>query len=302
MKIDYKILWLDDQIDLFIEDELIDKIEKHLIENGFNPIVSTAKKSDLFFEKLDDSYDLILTDYHMNDIKGDLVVEKIREQSILTEILFYTAKADLKETHKLDRISFLETSKYSGSGSHEAILVREIKKLIDLTIKKFQHIVAIRGMIMHETSFLDERMLQIVNTYLEQNEDDKETREKIFDDIIGFFKEKYSKSQDYQRKDRIDKIVKDPLMFSSAQRANVIKSIIEKTGGDDFVNDYKKEIINLRNQFAHSTLKKNEQGIEYFENRSEQIIFDALLCKKIRTDIIKHKGNIDSLEIILKKG
>lgn len=296
MKIDYKILWLDDQIDLFIEDELISRIEKHLIDEGFNPVIETASRSNIFFEKLNDTYDLILTDYHMNDTKGDEVVERIREQSILTEILFYTARADLKETHKLDRISFLETAKYSGSGSHEAILIREIKKLIDLTIKKFQHIVAIRGMIMHETSFLDERMLQIVNSYLDANKEDSALREKIFSDIIDFFKEKYTKSLDCQSKNRIDKISKDPLMFTSSQRANVVKSIVEKIGEVDFVDDYKAEIINLRNQFAHATLKKNEYGVEYFESKSEQIIFDASLCKKIRININKHKGNIDSLE------
>lgn len=296
MKIDYKILWLDDQIDLFIEDELISRIEKHLIDEGFNPIIETASRSNVFFEKLNDTYDLILTDYHMNDTKGDEVVERIREQSILTEILFYTARADLKETHKLDRISFLETAKFSGSGSHEAILIREIKKLIDLTIRKFQHIVAIRGMIMHETSSLDERMIQLVNDFLGKDDNTDEIKDRIFDDVIHFYKEKYTCSEKYKKNQRIDRIIKDPLLFSSTQRANAIKLIIDRIGTEDFIADFKKEIINVRNQFAHAMLKKNENGIEFFESKSDPIVFDSILCKKIRRDILKHKGNLDSLE------
>lgn len=36
MKIEYKVLWLDDQIDVFIEDEYVEKVKSHLEEEGFN--------------------------------------------------------------------------------------------------------------------------------------------------------------------------------------------------------------------------------------------------------------------------
>ena len=29
MKIEYKVLWLDDQIDVFIEDEYVEKVKSH---------------------------------------------------------------------------------------------------------------------------------------------------------------------------------------------------------------------------------------------------------------------------------
>ncbi len=109
MTLNYKILWLDDQIKDFIEDEIIEEVEEYLSHQGFRPEIITTSKSEEFFEKLDNSYDLILTDFHLNDINGDEVIKKIRSQdfSVMTEILFYTAKADLKDTDKISRVSFL---------------------------------------------------------------------------------------------------------------------------------------------------------------------------------------------------
>lgn len=130
MKLEYKILWLDDSIDEFIEDQHINKIKNFLEEECFEAKIITVKQVNDFFEKLDDSFDLILTDFHMNDMNGDEVVKKIRKESnIFTEILFYTAQADLKSTDKLDRISFLQTTK-----NHHKEVVKKVKSLIGLTI------------------------------------------------------------------------------------------------------------------------------------------------------------------------
>jgi len=152
MEIEYKILWLDDQIKQFKDDEIIEELEDYLEEEGFKPIIHAVDTSAKFFEKLDKSYDLILTDYHMKEMQGNMVVEKIRgsDYSILTEILFYTAKADLEAGNKINRVSFLETA--SKLGSHQEEVLKETKNLIAITIQKFQHIVSMRGMIMHETS------------------------------------------------------------------------------------------------------------------------------------------------------
>ena len=111
MHIDYKIIWLDDNIQAFENDEYIDNIKKYLIEKGFNPIIDTYSEQQNFLNNLNDTYDLILTDYHMDGMNGDEVIEKIRkDKGIFTEILFYTARANLKDTDKIDRITFFQTS------------------------------------------------------------------------------------------------------------------------------------------------------------------------------------------------
>ena len=299
MKLEYKILWLDDYIQDFIDLEAIEEIEKHLSNNGFIPNVKTVKKSSDFFTLLDDSFDLILTDFHMNDMNGDEVVEKIRssQYSIMTEILFYTAKADLKDTQKISRVSFLETN--ASTDEHIEKVISRTIELIDLTIKKFQHIVTMRGMIMHETSSLDEMSFEIITDYLTKT-DNADIKESIFDEIISFYERKFNEVSKYKKNERIDKVINDPLLFSFSQRANTLSAIIEQNELSNFIEDFKNSVIKIRNQFAHSVLEKDASGKEYFRNKSEEIIFDETLCKKIREDIIKHKINLDEIKEKLK--
>lgn len=298
MKLTYKILWLDDKIDeLFIEDEYDQELKTYLSDQGFIPEIIAVSTEDDFFDKLDSSFDLILTDYNLKEKEGetrdgDLIVKAVRDQSIFTEIIFYSARGEVKDTYKLDRITFVETNKMTDP--HQEALIKEVLKLIDLTIKKFQHIVVMRGMIMHETSTLDEIALEILNTYLSKT-GDEEIGNFIFDSIISFHAEKHSKSTEYKRKGKIDKIISDPLLLSSSQRANAIGELLNKKGIKNFMEDFKKEVIRVRNQFAHSVLDIDENGREFFRNKSEGTTFDSELCKKIRKDIVKHKWNLDLL-------
>lgn len=300
MKIEYKILWLDDNINNFIEDELIEDIKYHLIENGFVPIIITSDNPGDFFHKLDadKEYDLILTDYHMSEMNGDKVVEKIRstEYSIMTEILFYTAQAKLQDTDRISRVSFLETNKKSSGLTHAEVVIEEAKKLIDLTIKKFQHIVTMRGMIMHETSSLDERMHNIITEYFSNNATDDEFKMSIVKPIETFHKEKLEKYNKHIRQNNIEKIISDSVMFNASHRASALAKIFEQKGIYNFIEEYKDEVISLRNKFAHAKLMEGPNGEQFFQNRAENITFDANLCKKIRSDIIKHEKNISEAE------
>ena len=290
MKIEYKILWLDDQIDSFIEDELIEEIEDHLKSEGFKPTIIPVKNSEEFFKLLDDSFDLILTDFHMAGMNGDKVVEKIRKSAILTEILFYTAQADLQDTNKLDRISFLETSKHKPT-SHEDVVVERTKDLINLTIKKFQNIIAMRGMIMHETCSLDAQQLNILKNYIKNNDCDF-LIDPLFSELDKLIGEKKGKID--ARK--IKELIKDNFLFSSSYKILALSEILKHEDETDFANDYKSEIINIRNKFAHAILEKDETGKEYFKHGKDGLTFDAELCKKIRQDILKHQENLDNLE------
>jgi CheY-like chemotaxis protein len=291
MKLDYKILWLDDQIKDFIEDEIIEEVEKYLTQQGFKPEIITTSKSDDFFEKLDNSYDLILTDYHLNDINGDEVIKKIRSQdySVLTEILFYTAKADLKDTDKISRVSFLETNTLLGD--HRDEVLRAAINLIELTIKKFQSIVAMRGMIMHETSSLDVEMENILQKILESSERSA--------DIIDVIKKKYKKSNEEFNVniDKVDDIESILRTIGASHRWRAIVRNLSNGQIKSVLQDYEKEIILIRNKFAHANLQTDENGREFFKHKQDGIDFNEDFCKLIRSNIIKHKQILDSLKI-----
>ncbi len=295
MKLDYKILWLDDHIGAFIEDEHIADIEQYISDQGFVAEINTEDNPKDFFNALDDTYDLILTDYHMDDLNGDEVVKKIREESIFTEILFYTAEANLKDTQKLDRISFLETTI-----NHEEEVVGKTKELINLTIKKFQDIVVMRGMIMHETSDLDMQKVDILKGYVKskQSQEIEGLENKVFQEIQSFLDEKCRKYQGYSTKENgLKRIIKDNVLFSSARKIEALSWILQEVGLSDFSKKYQDEIITPRNDFAHAKLIE-EQGRKYFKKGGGDgdIEFDDQYCKQLRTNILKHRQNLDKLQ------
>jgi CheY-like chemotaxis protein len=305
MKLNYKVLWLDDKIEeLFIDDEYDVALRDYLIELGFNPTIDTVSDQGDFFEKLDQSYDLILTDYHLKNNTsetrdGDQIVKEVREKSIFTEILFYSAQGAVKETHKLDRITFLETKRLSGS--HQDVLFDHTKKLIDLTVKKFQHIVAMRGMIMHETSSLDALMLQIIQDSIAKGEIDfNEMAESIYDDLIKMLMRKVDAVEACKTKKNFKTLTKDNFIFSASYKIKTLSQILTSLELEDFSKDYEVNINTMRNKFAHAVLQTDNKGVEYFNDGESGMKFDETLCKQIRKNINMHAKNLENLNAQLR--
>ncbi len=304
MNLKYKILWLDDKIEeLFIEDEYINEVKAYLIGKGFTPIVDTVSNEADFFAKLNDSYDLILTDYNLNEDRtrdGNKIINEVREKSIFTEILFYSAMGEVKESNRLDRITFIETNKKSGY--HQEILLKELLKLIDLTIKKFQNIIAMRGMIMHETSSLDAQMIEIIIKSLNNKKISfNELACGIYEDLIKLFSNKASFVNECKEKNKFSKLTKDNFVFSANYKIQTLSQILKDLSIEDFSSDYKNEINEIRNKFAHAVLEIDDKGREYFKYKADGLIFDENLCENIRKNILKHSENLDSLENELLK-
>ncbi|MDR2409513.1 MAG: hypothetical protein LBE13_15580 [Bacteroidales bacterium] len=297
MKITYNVLWLDDKIDDFRDDGWVEKIAQHLVEEGFDPNIVMVSKVEDFFLYLNDTFDLILTDFHMASKNGDEVVKDIREKNIQTEILFYTAKADLQEIGKIDRITFVETI-----NDHHSEVVEATKELINLTIKKFQHIITMRGMIMHETSILDNQTTQILLSYIDSK---KASYDKIIDSICSRLKEMLIEKKEFvanvQKNRNLKKLIKDTFLFSADYKIEALKNILGNLSSFDFTDDYRKEVINLRNKFAHVILEVDETGRQYFKSGEDGITFDESLCRSLRKNINKHKKHNDNLQNELRE-
>jgi len=297
MKIDYNIIWVDDKIDNKPFKRLIERITSFLSEQFFNVTVIVAEDFNEFKERFEQNidFDLVITDYNLNGSKGSEVIDFIRmDKNILTEVFFYSAKADV------DSISLANNSRISFFSLDDQTLYKslqaKLEEVISLTIAKFQHIVAMRGMIMHETSSLDAQMLEIIKkTIKDKKIDFSELSIQIFDALLEFFKGKIKFVQeDCKDKNNFNRLTKDTFVYSSKYKIDTLSEIITKLDLDDFSNDYQEEIISIRNKFAHAILEK-EEGREFFKYKEEGITFDEEYCKKIRKDIIKHKSNLDNL-------
>jgi len=301
MKLDYKILWLDDKMDEILSDDYPKDIKTYLNEQGFEPKIITVKNEKDFFENLNDTFDLILTDFHLNETidntrNGDAIIEEVRNKSIFTEIMFYSAQGDVADTIKKDRITFFDTRKVTGNIHYEKI-VEKVIYLIGLTIKKFQHIVAMRGMIMNETCSLDIHMLEIIKQALKMKEINfDDLAPNIYDDLNELYNSKNKFVNECRDNGKFTTLTKDNFVFSAEYKIKTLGQILKCLKIKDFSDEYKEEINSMRNKFAHSTLLKDETtGREYFKHGESGLTFDDELCKKIRKDIIKHRDNFNEI-------
>jgi hypothetical protein len=204
--------------------------------------------------------------------------------------MFYTAQGEIVDTVKLDRITFVDTRKSIIRNHNEAVIDRA-KVLIDLTVKKFQHIVAMRGMIMNETSSLDMQMLDIIKLALEsQHINFDELAHKIYDQLNRNYNDKNSFVNKCREKNNFIRLTSDNAVFSADYKIKTLGQILYSLDIEDYSEDYKNDINAMRNKFAHATLQKDKiSGREYFKHGDTGVTFDEDLCRKIRMDMIKYK-------------
>lgn len=295
MKLDYKIIWVEDKIDTKPFLALKKSVKKYLEDEFFNVSIETAEDFDEFKEKYETNktFDLIITDLNLNESHGSEVIDFVRdEKHILTEVFFYSANNELKSTPLINssRITFHQMDE--GNAYRE--LGISIIELINLTISMFQHIVAMRGMIMHETSSLDVEMENILQKILESSETP--------DDIIAVIKKKYKKSNEEFNKniDKIDDIVSILRTIGASHRWRAIVRNLSDGEIKSVMASYEKEIILIRNKFAHAELIDDGER-QYFRDRKNGLDFNEDFCQKVREDLLKHKGNIDNLNSELEK-
>ena len=296
MKLDYNILWVDDRITTPPFKKILLETKDFLANEYFNCNIIEAEDFNEFVEIFSDNkeFDIIITDYSLNDgTFGNQVIDFIREsEHNFTEIFFYSANDNVNNINLFskNRITFFQLTE----GDYKEV-ESEIIEVINQTIKKFQNIVAMRGMIMHETSSLDLKMEDIVRKQLRNPSLQQHITpllETIFDNIFQSASEKYKRAEKRKAKE----ILGDNVLFNASQKIFALGAILEIMEEENFAHNYNDEVILIRNQFAHSELKKNDEGKEYFKVKGEEIYFDKELCKKIRHDLNNYINKINAIE------
>lgn len=296
MKLDYNILWVDDRIKERPFQRILSETKGFLLDQYFNCNIIEAEDFKEFVEIFSEKkeFDIIVTDYSLNEgTFGNQVINFIRDsQHNFTEIFFYSANENVKDIKLFsnNRITFFQLT-----GGDYKELENEILEVINQTIKKFQNIIAMRGMIMHETSSLDLKMEEIVRKQLNNPNLEvhiKPLLDTIFDNIFANAKEKYEKARSRKVKD----ILRDNVLFNASQKIYALGAILEIMNEENFAPNYNDEVILIRNQFAHSELKTDEYGKEYFKVKGQEIYFDKELCKKIRRDLNDYIKKISAIE------
>ena len=304
MKLEYNILWIDNDIQEYIDNGEVANLNSYLEELGFEPNIVTVKdEADLDQFIYNHKYDLILSDFNLNATTGDKIIKKIRdEKGFSTEILFYTAKSNFRDDPEVkERLAFMDRITFH---SNRNTFLDKVEKLIRLTLDKLLELNATRGLITAATSDLDVEIEEIVMQLVLQHKiNDDELKQIVTDKAhtplqkrFESFWDKYNDFQSYFPK--IDAVKKWEIFRDLLKP---LKAKVEIKNFLDSNKTYQTQVIDIRNKFAHAkaiedngTLKLKGQ----IEGGDFEFTEDS--CVEIRRNLINHKRNIETLKNILK--
>ncbi len=295
MRIEYRILWVEDDkswyattLELFTDilDDLGFKLHSKKCEN------IDEVRAEINLNRLKD-YDMLLVDYTLrNSDSGDKIIEFIRgiqDEPILTDVLFYSSAVENV------RDSMHELGLEGVYTADRKDIEIKFEKVLNTTIKKIQEVNPMRGLIMAETSDLDDLMLNIVTRVLELDLVNQ------FDDYL--LKEIKGTSNnvlkiiDSNDSTIFDKI-KDARIFTTFHKAKGINKLHKerKIGIDKFFASYEKDIISVRNNFAHVKQSiENGEKVLISHSTGNKEVFNDKRCIEIRKKLIYYREVLEGV-------
>lgn len=161
MNTTFRILWFEDEPTWFRMEQM--RIKEILKNHYLIPDISRKDGEEFDVTELTgNDYDLILMDYKLAAGKtGDTIVSAIRENDILTDILFYSSE----EQNMLSALSkgmplidgvYLTKRDYT-------IFTEKAEKLIGKIVKRSEDVVNLRGFVLDNTSNFELRIKEILN-------------------------------------------------------------------------------------------------------------------------------------------
>ncbi len=304
----YRILWVDDNIETFIDLAVDEEFEIFLRNYGFDPeiIKFETAESALGHITADSKFDLILSDLNLTGgEQGDSLIRKIRDGEIFTEIFFYSAQPEFESVAKelyRDRVSFLSLVGDEGN----RLFKERVKHLISLTISKLQELDNMRGLVMAETSELDVLIEDILIEIMSNENDQTEA-------LRTYMVMKIKENND-QRLELLEKIeglshnqlIKHRILFDASKKSRTLNEYIKKSGlikGNplfkNFHQNYEKDVLQTRNDMAHAKSDVID-GIEYLvlsrKDGEQPIKINQEKCIEIRTNLRRYSEILQKIQ------
>ncbi len=283
MKINYKILWIEDH---FAEVEpFIEYLSSELNNLGFKLDVDkkeTLNDDELFAlsNKLSiyNPYDIIIFDYDLGDTTGDEIANNLRSK-IFTDMIFYSGT----KGGELRRILF-EKEIDGVYIVNRTDFIDEAWPIIEDQVKRICDINNMRGVILDEMSKID---LEIRNLYKEQF--DKLPEEEKNKELDRFKKRLLYKKKQIEKQilKLTTKSFLGDIKDSRKIDFNTVRLQLDRINNNELFDDNSELQMkqNLRNEFAHNAAEfDNENGTVSLAGYEEKYNFNKFT--KIRRELI----------------
>lgn len=305
MRITYNIFWVEDNTGWF---DTAEQLFKDTLEDwGFRLHCKRATNLQEVKKEIEQGnqfqdYDLLLIDLKLNnnqEEEGNKVIELIRERDIYTDIIFYSSEIDriyeIMQSHRMEGV-------YT---SDRANIETKFEKVAKTTIKKVQEVNAIRGLLMAETSDLDDLMLEIIKTAL-----DSDIAKSIETYILKKIRDTAKDNNDLAHSNKTIQDLINSRVFTATHIAKTVGEICKKkkvetvreickekgVDIDKFFQNYERDIINKRNIFAHVKERTIDgEKVLISAKTGGQEAFDDEKCNQIRKTLIDYRDILEKI-------
>lgn len=165
MNVNFKVLWFEDEMGWRPSSER--SMKKIIESHNLVPII-TWKKGDEgdAEEELKKEYDLILMDYELRGTMGNILIKKLRQFDIYTDVVFYSGNYNkmVKALYNIDEkgmnIEPVDGIYFSDRKREE--LFPKLQKVVDKVVRRMQDIVNLRGVVLDNVSGFENQMQNIL--------------------------------------------------------------------------------------------------------------------------------------------
>ena len=276
MTLKYRIVWIDDSptwVDS-IKTEVVD----HIAEQGLEADIELLTDGSTLVHKLGHDVDLFVVDYNLKGDNGDVLISRIRDAKVFTEIVFYSQDPD--PTRLIGMTEGLFFCRRNSAAE-------KITDVIDLTLHKLKDIGVVRGLVIAAAIDLEVLIDGVLAS--------------LFDDRKELFRT--------QLLDRfyLDAGKKHVILMS------VLGSIVSSSPDSDdgkeaaalrnVLKSFDQDILDQRNILAHSVpiYEEGRVVLKGINKRTKEIDFNPEWMSKTRSELKRHGANLEAIEKLLAR-
>lgn len=259
MRLDFNVLWVDDQLD-YVKAQST-PIAAHMADHGFEFKPTYCQTIEEVRARIQDNVfndevDLVLVDWDLgNDVWGQRVIDEIRDQIPYKDVVFYSAHTSSDELRSL-----ATTARVDGvfcTGRNE--LVDEVIDVFDSLVAKVLDLDHARGIVMGATSDIDHMVsecLRHANGKL-----DGDGKKKLIAQGIKFMDDRLKDLAKHVEKIRgtteLGELLEAHLVFTAYDRLHMLSRVLQldvfkdHAGARESVSIYMKTVVPDRNVLGH---------------------------------------------------
>jgi len=283
MKIDFSILWVDDNKD-FVE-SLRPQLDKWMDEHGLGLTIHWHPgEAGVYADLTKHEVELIVLDYKLKGgKKGDAIISEIRAQGFFEDIIFYTTDAIPNDMFDVppDGVFFVARGDAKD----------RIKDLIKVKIRRASDLATLRGWIVADAIELEAIMGRVLA--------------KCFKDMEVLFRDRVLVEEgmfDFGKKHKVlNGILKDQIAILNKDHPKS-QVLPQMQACKKILDAFPKEIIEVRNALAHQMAEISETGHKKIKTKTKEakeIVITPEECVVIRKSVRKHLDNLLALEALV---